>query len=680
MAFVLVFFLFMPGFAMGNSNQLNEANEIMVKYKNKTEIETIKINPSQNVEKLINLYEEDPLVEYAEPNYIYHSSIIPSDTNYNNQWYLQKIQAIKGWDIIRESPKIVIAVIDSGTQIDHPDLKNNLWYNSKEIPNNKIDDDKNGFIDDVNGWDFINGVGDPSPKYKSGFTEDVMHGTIVSGIIGAEGNNATGISGVTWKTELMPLKILNDKGEGSASNVIKAIDYAVANGAHIINLSFVGFGYSYGMDEAIKRAYDAGVIVVAAAGNEANTNSSDVYLNNKPLYPVCLDGRPGENRVIGVAATDTMDQKTYFSGYGSNCIDIAAPGVSIFSTVPYSPTHQVNNQSLNKYYDGYWSGTSVATPIVSGAIALIEAANPKLDRNQVIDVLLNTSDNINKLNPKYVNQLGKGRLNLQSALNDATSRLINTDNIIVSAAFTDHKNSIKVLEKNNIYEFSPYLNYFGKINLTNGDVDGDGKYEIITSQGGKGNSLIKIFSINGLLKKQFFAYKSNFKGGVNVAVGDINGDGKAEIITGAGPGGGPHVKIFNYSGKTIGQFFAYKSNFKGGVNVAVGDINGGTINRKVEIITAPSGGYQPEVKVFNDHGIVISKFLAFNQNFTNGVSISAADINKDGMAEIITGAGPGGAPHIRVFQSNGKLVNSFYAFDPEYKNGITVGYLEEKQN
>ncbi|KKR21795.1 MAG: peptidase S8 and S53, subtilisin, kexin, sedolisin [Parcubacteria group bacterium GW2011_GWE2_39_37] len=702
-------------------------DEIIIKYKNKESLEVFKLNREDDYYQMLDKFQKDKSIEYAEPNFTFKASLIPSDTHYNDQWYLQKIKATNGWNITRESPEIIIAIIDSGIQINHPDLKNNIWKNSKEIDGNTKDDDNNGFLNDINGWDFVNNTPDPNPKFEPGYTNDLMHGTIIAGLIASEGNNATGITGVTWKTKLMPLKALNDKGEGTASNVIKAIDYAVSNGASIINLSFVGFGYSQGMDEAIKRAYDAGIIVVAAAGNES-TKTEGFSLASSPMYPVCLDGRPNENRVIGVAATDAMDQKTFFSSYGLKCVDISAPGVSMFSTVIYSPKHMLNNRPLEKYYDGYWSGTSVATPIISGALALIEATNPKFTRKQVIANLLNHADNINRLNPNYLNQLGSGRLNLEASLTNAKLQLEKTNPALLLAPATN-SNLIKITDqngnlnkefpitnfKNGISVVSGDMNYDGEadiiagtgkgsepqvryydqkgqllkqfnaynksfrggVNVAIGDVDGDGKPEIITGPGPGGGPHVKVFTRDGKVKGQFFAFNKNFQGGVDIAVGDVDGDGKAEIIAGAGPGGIPQVRIFSGTGKLKGQFLAYDSKFRGGVNVAIGDTIGGALRKKGQIITAPGWGNIPEIKIFNDHAVLLKKFLAYDKSFRGGVNISTADTDKDGLDEIITGAGPGGTPHVRIFESDGKLLNSFFGLANDYRGGIKVDIIEQ---
>jgi len=661
-----------------NTNKIRKADEILVKFKDSEEINVIKIAQADDFYQVLESYNKNKLVEYAEANYLYHAAIIPSDTYFNNQWYLQKIKAPEAWDDIRQSSDIIIAIMDSGVQIGHPDIKDNIWLNNKEIANNNIDDDNNGFIDDINGWDFVNNTADPSPKFLGEFSEaGILHGTIVAGVAAASGNNASGIAGVTWRAQIMPLKILNDAGEGNTNDVIKAIDYAIINGADIINFSFVGFGYSKSLADAIKRAYDRGVIVVAAAGNEQE-DGEGYFLDDTPMYPVCHDGPNGENWVIGVAATDTLDQKAPFSSYGFNCVDIAAPGLSIFSTVVYAPTQHVGAKYFNKYYDGYWSGTSMATPIVSAAIALIEEANPSFNRNQVVGALLNNADNINRLNPDYLNQLGNGRLNLSAAINDSLLKLNEKITKLLIAPASNHLNFTKITDLNGKteLEFNSYGdNFFGGASIASGDVDGDGEAEIITGAGFTGGPHVRIFDQQGKLEGQFFAYAPHFRGGVKVAAGDVDGDGVDEIITGAGFTGGPHVRIFTLSGKLKGHFFAYDPGFRGGVNVAVANIDGGAKESRAEIITAPGPGGGPHIRIFDNQANVKTQFFAYNSNFRGGVNVAAGDVDNDGLAEIITGAGPGGTPHVRVFEADSKLIGSFFAYEDEFNGGVEVGVI-----
>jgi subtilisin family serine protease len=617
------FFIFSAS-AVENVNSPKIVNELLVKYKNSNVITQVKIGENENKDLLLADFKDNSKVEYAEPNHFYRISTIPNDVYYNQQWYLKKIKAPDAWGRVEQNDQIVIAIIDSGIQIDHPDLKDNIFINKDEVPNNKIDDDRNGFIDDYNGWDFILNSPDPSPKFEKNYSEaGVLHGTIIAGIAAGGGNNQAGISGVAWKSKIMPLRVLDDRGEGRTSEVVKAIDYAIKNGADILNLSFVGLGYSQTLYEAIQRAYEADVIIVAAAGNEYHEGEG-YNLDETSMYPVCYDGKNGENMVIGVAATDSLDQKANFSSYGSRCIDILAPGVSIFSSVVYNPVQSVDGKTFNKYYDGYWSGTSMATPIVSGAIALIEQANPNISRDRVVEVLLSSTDNINRLNPNYLGKIGQGRLNLERAVIMATSEIATKQTFLVVA---------------------PFANY---------------------------ESLVKITDLKGNIKSQFFAYDKNFRGGVNVASGDIDGDGKDEIITGAGAGGGPQVRVFDIKGNIKSQFFAYDKNFRGGVNVASGNIDGGARNIGNEIITSPGKGGGPHIKIFDRYTRLKEEFFAYGNKYYGGVQLAVGDINQDGKIEIITGTGPMGVPYVRVFDINGKFFASFYAFPQEKESGVNL--------
>jgi len=697
--------------------------------KAENKLRLIKIAAENHFGAILASLEQDKEVEFAEANYRYQASIIPSDTYFNNQWYLKKIKATAAWDSKNESPQIVIAVIDSGVDTSHPDLINNLWLNKNEKPNNGLDDDRNGFIDDANGWDFVAKTADPKPKFDKDWNLDgIMHGTVVAGIIAASGNNAAGVTGVTWRAQLMPLRVLDGRGQGRANDVIKAIDYAVTNGADLINLSFNGFDYSQGMNEAIKRAYDAGIIVVAAAGNELSSGKG-YDLSAEPMYPVCLDGPRNENWVIGVAATDVLDQKTAFSSYGFNCVDLAAPGVSIYSASVYAPDKQINNKNLDVYYDGFWSGTSVAAPQVTGALALLEAANPLSNRKAVINHLLNGADNISRLNPDYLGQLGHGRLNVESSLNlvsadfkNHTAELlfapaagrgeairiadpdgknevkiqiadkkqngaqvaagdVNGDGLaeIITAPGPGSAPIVKILDREGTLQKQFYAyseNFRGGVNLAAGDVNGDGRAEIITGPGAGGGPQVKVFNQDGILLYQFFAYVKSFRGGVNLAAGDVNGDGRAEIITGPGAGGGPHVRVFNARGEVKLQFFAYDKNFRGGVRVAAADIDGKIANRQAEIITGPGPGGGPQVKVFDRRGQLRTQFFVFDKKFRGGLSVAAADVNRDGAIEIVAAAGPGGGPHLRTFDTAGNLLDSFYGLPETFRGGVNVSIIE----
>lgn len=655
--------------------------------------------------------------------------VLPNDPFFPNQWYLSRIKAESAWEKISASPDIVVAVIDAGVDISHPDLNGSLWTNAVETPGNGKDDDRNGFIDDYYGWDFIDNVPDPTPKFNDGWDESaVSHGTMVAGIIAATGNNRIGVAGVSWQAKVMSLRVMDEHGEGRVGSVIKAVDYATNNGANIINLSFVGFTYSDALHEAIRRAYEAGVIVVAAAGNEQQSGTG--YDTDKtPLYPACYDGKDGENMVIGVAATDALDQKASFSSYGFNCVDISAPGISFFSTITYGG----NPDEPSKLYDGYWSGTSMAVPVVSGTLALVLQANPEVTQAEAANIVLGSADNISLLNPSYLGQLGTGRVNLDRAIDLAQEYLDRYSRSMVAVPAGELASSslqiidwqgkpvrswtlpeeyaagalIKAGDLDGDYEdeyvlaalagrsplvsvykqdgrlVSSFLAYgssfLGGVSLALGDLDGDGRQEIITGAGAGGGPQVRVFNIDGRPLKQFFAEHESFRGGISVGAGDIDGKGNDEIVVGLGKGIVPEIKIYSSSLRLIGRFFAYEKDFRGGVNVTVANIDGRAERGRHEIIASPMGGRDPELKIFDDHGRLKRSFYAFANSWQNGFSTAAGDVDNDGETEIIAAAAAGGTPHIRSFDKRGNLRQSFFAYASHFSGGVSAAVIRMRK-
>ena len=274
------------------------------------------------------------------------------------------MDVVEAWSIQTGDPNLIIAVIDEGVQWDHPDLANNMWRNLGEVAGNGIDDDGNGFVDDVYGYDFYSNDGDPM--------DEGGHGTHVAGTICADTNNSIGIAGVVQQCKIMALRFLGPQG-GSTSDGIASLDYAVQMGATISNNSWGGGGFSQALYDSIAAARDADHIFLAAAGNGGSDGIGD---NNDsgPHYP----SNYNLPNVISVAATDNRDQIAGFSNYGAVSVDIGAPGVDIASTY------------IN---DGYvWnSGTSMATPNVTGVVALIRSEFPSWNYQQVIDHLYATA-------------------------------------------------------------------------------------------------------------------------------------------------------------------------------------------------------------------------------------------------------------------------------------------------
>ncbi len=333
------------------------------------------------------------------------SALVPDDAQIGNQWHLDQIQAYEAWDTRTNADDIVVAIIDGGVYYSHPDLLANIWNNPGEVMGDGIDNDRNGYVDDVVGWDYVDDDEDPSPDPNADeVSETAMHhGTVVAGIIGAIGDNGIGIAGINWGVQMMILRALDSVGEGNAYDVSDAIYYAVENGADVINLSLTGYESAPALETAIEYAYANEVVVVAAMGNE------NIDTDITTVYPACL--RLADlDYVIGVTATDFDDQKADFSNYGSECSDISAPGVAIFSTI----YEDLEAGYLGAYMDG-WTGTSFASPMVAGAVAMLLAEYPSLTPSQVQLALELGADPLN-LGPTYRGKLGTGRLNLDKAL------------------------------------------------------------------------------------------------------------------------------------------------------------------------------------------------------------------------------------------------------------------------
>jgi subtilisin family serine protease len=434
--------------------------EIIVKYKNNKSpiIQTKDLNEKYQIRKIENLYQNSmntpyeniyifhvsddfdlfsviddysnhPDILYAEPNYLLYpffsannhvntsiktktieSNFIPNDPFFNDQWALHNtgqtggtpdadIDAVEAWDIENGSSEVSIAVIDSGIDFNHPDLTDIAWVNEDEIPDNGIDDDNNGYIDDVLGYDFTNDNEDRVPWDNTG------HGTALSGIIAALTNNDIGISGIAWNCKIMVIKIFNEDGIATVSNIAKGIRYAADNSARVICMALAVMSPSPTLRNAIDYAYDKDVFICCGAGN---------FDNDHKTYPAAFDN------VNAVAGTDHNDSRMeiYHEGndiwlnstYG-DWVDIAAPGKDIYTTLPTYHVKYMNDiWGFNQDYD-LIGGVTSATPIVAGVVALILSKNPSYSPGKATAIIKANSD---PYDSEYY--LGVGRINAYNSL------------------------------------------------------------------------------------------------------------------------------------------------------------------------------------------------------------------------------------------------------------------------
>ncbi|MEJ5363471.1 MAG: S8 family serine peptidase [Desulfosoma sp.] len=363
-----------------------------------TKVAVVQI-PSDTIGKAIETLYRSGLVEYAEPDYVVKVGLVPNDPSFSSQWGLQDtddtdVDAPEAWDIRKGGNGVLVVVQDTGIDYTHEDLKPAMWVNPGETPGNGLDDDGNGWVDDVYGADFVNNDGDPMDDYG--------HGTHVAGIIGARGNNSKGISGTVWYAKIMALKFIASSGYGYDSDLIRSIDYllaimeANALDKAIVNASYGGGGYNQALYDAIKNAGTKGVLFIASAGNDGkNTDLTPHYPSSYNL-----------NNIISVGASNSSDNPASFSNHGPGSVDLFAPGVGILSTLPGND------------YDS-WNGTSMAAPFVTGVAAALWSKYPSLSFPYIKGLILNGVERKPGLAGTC---LTEGRLNFRNSLTTSRSR------------------------------------------------------------------------------------------------------------------------------------------------------------------------------------------------------------------------------------------------------------------
>jgi len=364
------------------------------------------VSEGSDILSVVKEYNEDINVEYAEPNYICYLNNIPNDPLFGQQWGLYNtgqtggvvdvdIDAPEAWDIETGSSNVTIAVIDSGVDYMHPDLFDNIWLNDNEIPDNFIDDDGNGFVDDIRGWDFIRNTNDPK--------DDFGHGTHCAGIVGAVGNNSVGISGVCWDCKVMSVKVFSEYGSSSVGVLARGISYAAENGADVFSMSWGGSD-SQLIKDVLNQAYSKGIVLVASAGN---------YNSQIPYAPAKYDN------VIAVAAIDKNNTKAVFSNYG-NWVDVTGPGVDVFSTMPtYHVT--LNDYGYTQDYSNM-SGTSMSAPYVAGVVGLTLSKNLGMKQEEIKTLIQSAISSV-----ESSSYIGVGNINSYYCIQNNTVPVVNLE-------------------------------------------------------------------------------------------------------------------------------------------------------------------------------------------------------------------------------------------------------------
>lgn len=602
---------------------------------------------------------------------------VPDDP-FADQWAYRDTFVKDAWDITIGSAEVVVAVIDNGFDYLHPDISANVWVNRREAPDNGADDDKNGYVDDVFGWNFVsedrNGDGkidageekgnnDPRPDVtgvidsRNGDAEQTLHhGTLVAGLIGAVGDNGILGAGINWKVRLMNLKVVGNSGSQTTSRLTDAIRYAVDNGAHIINVSVVGPNDS-DIREAVRYAYEHNVLVVAAAGNDY------LSLNSAPRQPVCADTGRDEVWVIGVSGIGEDHRLAQFSNLGSDCIDITAPAVGIFSAMRYAPRY-----GLSALYGGNWKGTSFAAPFVSGAAALIKAIQPAWTPKEISTAIFST---VHKTPPsneaEYANLFGRGLIRIDRALAYARDRLPKKEKSPPPLAFLSRRGAVRhAAERTDSSEadlpfvlpdgvnaFVPY-----QTGQTSGYVG------IRSGKSGKDNEVV-LFDREWRERR---AFPVAIAGAVSAVFGYIGEESAPGIVV--APKGGSKIvfRAYDLFGREIGSATTRYP------------------HRGVSLSLAPILSHHEVVAVYADanakgRGVVRAHWFtpqfrparAFDAPFVRNVGpVLARDFNRDGEVEIAIGGGAGDVPYLAYFDARGRELFRAFVFSPEYTGGLSL--------
>lgn len=619
-----------------------------------------------------------------------------SDDPHVEQWGYEDTGVYDAWKISTGSSDVVVAVIDNGFDSRHPDLRDNLWKNEDEIPDNGIDDDNNGYIDDTEGWnwvpkpgsgisvydrDFV-GTNDPRPDVSNLTSEEkeaqvFSHGTVVAGIIGAVGNNNRDGAGINWDVSLMNLKVLGNDGFGVLDQMPDAIRYAVDNGAHVINISIVGDANFKKLNDALQYAYDNDVFVVVAAGN----NSTN--LNTTKMYPVCSDDGSSVGFVIGASAIAEDHFMASFSNYGSDCIDMTAPGVGINSTVRYSPTN-----GLEHSYGFGWQGTSFASPFIAGAAALVKSVQPTWGAPEIQEALFAT---LHKTPPEnevsYANSYGKGLLQVGEAVKYAKNatpaevppttpppttvetpvEVTNSKNRILSYQNdTGEVAELNVLTgKNSLYIRNGLIGIDKVVSFL--DENDEPRYAVAK----KVDDFTRRITIynNKFFRQSYFDIPASGK--IDIAVSDFIEQDGVEIAVSPQYKDDQLFRVYSMDGEHLYQV----SNNYEHQGVSVEALASPYISLDSVLVLYSVGEKNPTVIVSAYENSTQVLYLELDKYAHMG-TIAAGDIDADGEDEFIVGSGPGQNTTLVYYELNGNLKSQFYGYNPGFMGGINAQILD----
>lgn len=429
------------------------------------------------------------------------------------------------------SGSVIVAVIDSGMDPEHPDIKPNLWTNAGEIPDNGKDDDGDGYVDDVHGWNYVNKSNDVRPVYAAdGLREAWLHGTVVASLIAAAGNNDIGISGVAWNAKIMPLAALGSDGYGRDDDIVEAIRYAVAHGADIINLSFVGADFDANLERAVNEATAQGVLVVSAAGNSEKKVGDNLDLS--PGYPACDKGAAGRG-TLTVSALTRSGQRAPYANYGK-CVDVSAPGENLFAARPSYDS--ATDQPAAGYVDNL-TGTSVAAPLVSGLAVLLKSQHPEWKADELAQRILETADPLDDLPAELKGKMGSGQINAVRALaDDAGSQALGPSYLEAAGAGQAPEVRVMAHDGTELYRFA-----VGETGDRRGvrasfvRWSGSRKPEIAVSMIGDQTGAWRVYRSDGVLVAAG-TLGQGIKGGLNLAAQDLDAMGADTLFLGEADG------------------------------------------------------------------------------------------------------------------------------------------------